>query len=289
MNSVVKKNRIISIPDRQNPNIEYEVELEQQAPRGVYRAQPIGASDDDEGDVVEIKREGGMAPAAPVDPEVARERAENRDLLLSDEFSKLYEFLGMLAFAMSVNVETLLRYFGKRWEQQWVRSDEILRIEAYEDERFMLFFRGVASQSVYGGTRAVFEGLPLRHQERISLRDVIESSLTRRKFAELVAASMRHGAGGSAQPGRLYMTTGGKAAGGPGGAQGYVTQVAYNVHAGYKHRQMNALDIGKCKLWFSGVHRNSATDELYYTEPQEITEWKARQQQQGASYGTFFL
>jgi hypothetical protein len=138
------------------------------------------------------------------------------------------------------------------------------------DEQFYAFFRATASQDVYGGVKGAYEQLALS-QRGITLRELMESSVTSEPFARLVAASMRRGAGGSAQAGRMYAnvnsTTGGAS----------VTRVAYNVHAGYKHRQHNEFEIGKEKLWFSGIRKRAGSGELYYSEPDIITEWRQKQ------------
>lgn len=273
--------KTISIADRRNPNLEYEVDIEAPPPPpllpkkdhhhyfnfgGGSSSKPklIGAGDD-------VSRDDAPSAAAPprTVEEIQEQRqrwGENQDMLR--EFPKLYEFLGKLAFALSIGVDSLLRITGKPWHRQWVLDLDVMYYESDSDGRFEAFFRAVASQDVYGGVCGVYEELALSARN-ITLREVIESSVTSAAFARLVAASMRHGAGGSAQAGRMYASVGGGAT---------VNRVAYNVHAGYKHRQHNEFEIGKEKVWFSGIRKTKdGGGGLAYSEPDIISEWRQKQ------------
>lgn len=273
---MLKTKKTILIPDHLNPNIEYEVDLEDYGD-----AQFIGPKNDNNNNAPAPPTQSESEQSAPSTQKTSRtkpitlfqdDNADGGDIIAAadgggvgggdDAQSILYDFLGMVAFEMSVDAGTLLRPQAQ---------------PGAANNDFLKQFEAMANQSVYGGAKKVFEDLRLSQRGNITLKDVIGSGLTRGKFAELVAASMRHGAGGSAQLGRIYVgASGGGAGGGAGGAT-----AAYNVHAGYKHRMMNSLEIGKCKLWFSGVRKNSDTKRLYYTEPYQITQWK---QQQYMSY-----
>lgn len=260
---MLKTKKTILIPDHLNPNIEYEVDLEDYG-----EAQFIGGKNDNNNNAPAPPAQSESEQSAPPTEKTSRTRtilfpndSDENDGGGDDAQSILYDFLGMVAFEMSVDASTLLRSQQQQPEQGASNSG------------FLKQFEAMASQSVYGGAKKVFEELRLSQRGNITLEDVISSGVTRGKFAELVAASMRRGAGGSAQLGRIYIASGPAAAGGGGGAT-----AAYNVHAGYKHRTMNLLEIGKRKLWFSGVRKNSNTGKLYYTEPYQITQWKEQRQ-----------
>lgn len=277
--------KTISIADRRNPNLEYEVDIEAPPPPlpkkdhhhyfnfggGSNKPRLIGmkgaGNDKDKGESFD-----DVAPPR-TDEEIQQQRqrwSDNQEVLR--EFPKLYEFLGKLAFALSIGVDSLLRITGKPWHNQWVLNLDVSSYKSDSDGRFEAFFRAVASQDVYGGVHGVYEELALSARN-ITLREVIESSVTSAAFARLVAASMRHGAGGSAQAGRMYASVGGSANG--GGA--IVNRVAYNVHAGYKHRQHNEFEIGKEKVWFSGIRKTKDGGGLAYSEPDIISEWRQKQ------------
>lgn len=268
------KTLLINHPTNQNLMLEIDVPDDEPEFLGMKnirkeRVQPIAANNnnnDDDYNPEKVKKEPstpktggnpksddmGIVPAVIVD---------NSCLALVPE---LYDFVGMLANALSMHAyKPLLADPSKGWYEQFLpdklcqkiyTSTEItLRID---DEDWMNILRHVYSAETFGGMLRSYQSLTSCIEQGITMRQLVESPVTNARFAELVAAMTRQGAGGSAQPGRFYGT----------GYQKMPQRWAYNVHAGIQFQKRNAEQIAYLKIWFTAIKMYD-NKKLTYTTP----------------------
>ena len=207
------------------------------------------------------KSGGGGGAVVPV----AAYPVDNSCLALVPE---LYDFVGMLANALSMHAyKPLLADPSKGWYEQPVPDSicvdwQFVKMlpsstkHILSESDWNRVVRSVFSAETFGGMLRSYQSLTVCIAQGITMRQLVESPLTNAQFAELVAATTRQGAGGSAQPGRFY------------GYKGGVPQRwAYNVHAGLQFQERNAKSIAYLKIWFTGIKMDSDSKKLMYTQP----------------------
>lgn len=175
---------------------------------------------------------------------------------------ELDDFVRMVADALSIQkYSVLLKDPSKTWNEQVLPTNlctSILKdVElngVVSDENWKDIAREVIPD-VYGGMLRSYNALTSCVAQGITLRQLVESTVTSAKFAELVAAVTRQGAGGSAQPGRFYGST----------YKNTPSRMSYNVHAGLKFQERNAKQIAYLKLWFTAIKLYDKV--LTYTQP----------------------
>jgi hypothetical protein len=262
MQNNIKRIKTVIVPHPTDPNkeleIDYEEEEEESEIKEEFEPDPIGANGG--------KKETPPACTRPPCPP-KRSQENGTGNLRDGRLRSVYRFHGMLTNALSLHFgNVLLKNQNASWEQQdvsrwsWFRDprnvvldEDLVSAEEYEE-----FLELVFSPDVWGGIEEAYFILDLADRQ-ITLQDIIRSRETAPRFARLVAAKKREGAGGSAQPGRLY--TG-------GGGGGTTDRLALNLHGGMKHRRENLRQIQYLLLWFKGVEKYGK--ELQWTTPEIV-------------------
>lgn len=238
---------------------------------------------DKDDDVYNLKKEkydnnnNDNDDAKKPDDVVNLEPVEHDNARILQYMPSVYRWYCLYTSALSLDDgRSLLRNPMMPWNQQFVVSwyeqffsgfvvDEALSKEDdLPDNVYDAFLSIVFSAATMGAMFQAHE--TSRVSERgITLRDILRSADVAFRFAELAAALQRRGAGGSAQPGRLYT-------GGGGG-----DRLALNIHSGMKHRRFNARVIQNLVLRFAGLQKYG-DGRLEWSLPPAIVAWQRQQQ-----------